>query len=407
MAILNSVWLKGAKKKLAGTVLYQSAGRTIQRELAASVSNPRTEAQMANRVKLANLVSFYRANKNWMKYAYENKLAYQSEYNALVQLNMSQADIFFTKEQARQAACVVSPYRITQGTLPAIEIAAAGSTGWTTNVQVDLADISTATVADFTESLLRLNRGLHEDDQLSIIRLTQTSNNTTGIPYVIVRKYEVLLSLSNTQPLSNYWPMDIVTIFDAEDTWLGILNNGNAGGWAMIHSRTSAGRTHVSSQDIVLANMDAIRASYSSASALAAAIASYGETSDAFLSSMSAGYRQEGDIAYSIMSVSCPELRYTSVANDFFAKVSAIKGKTMVITMNQSLNVTPEKVYVDLYDTSSVGMFTQYSVTGANITISNLAFPDGTDNYNVRKVRVVIDGVDIEIPFANSLRPLD
>ena len=62
MAVLQNMWLRGAKKKLGGTVLYTQGGRTLQRELAPEVKNPKTPAQMGQRVKWANLVAFYRAN---------------------------------------------------------------------------------------------------------------------------------------------------------------------------------------------------------------------------------------------------------------------------------------------------------------------------------------------------------
>ena len=67
------MWLRGASKKLGGTVLYTQGGRTLQRELAPEVKNPKTPAQMGQRVKWANLVAFYRANAGWMPKAFENK----------------------------------------------------------------------------------------------------------------------------------------------------------------------------------------------------------------------------------------------------------------------------------------------------------------------------------------------
>ena len=69
MAIVTSMWLKGTKQKLGGSVLYQAMGQTRQRELAANVANPRTNSQMQQRTRWANLVNFYRVNAGWMKFA--------------------------------------------------------------------------------------------------------------------------------------------------------------------------------------------------------------------------------------------------------------------------------------------------------------------------------------------------
>ncbi len=60
-------------------MLYTQGGRTLQRELAPEVKNPKTPAQMGQRVKWANLVAFYRANASWMPKAFENKKATQSD----------------------------------------------------------------------------------------------------------------------------------------------------------------------------------------------------------------------------------------------------------------------------------------------------------------------------------------
>ena len=72
MAIVKSAGLRNYVGKHAGNVYYLQKGEALVREKAAEVTNPRTPSQMMQRTRLANLVNFYRANKDWMKrYAYE------------------------------------------------------------------------------------------------------------------------------------------------------------------------------------------------------------------------------------------------------------------------------------------------------------------------------------------------
>ena len=119
MSIVKNVWLRGRKKRLGGAVTYMMAGQQITRELAANVKNPRTPAQMKQRVKLASLVNFYRSMRQWAKVgAFSNKKQSWSDYNAFVSANISTTPAYLTKQQAQAGCSVVAPYIISRGVLP-------------------------------------------------------------------------------------------------------------------------------------------------------------------------------------------------------------------------------------------------------------------------------------------------
>lgn len=290
MAVLQNMWLRGAKKKLGGTVLYTQGGRTLQRELAPEVKNPKTPAQMGQRVKWANLVAFYRANASWMPKAFENKKATQSDYNKFMSLNAANSRIYLTKNQARQGACVVDSYKVSDGTLQPVDVFPAGS-NWVTNLYIEGLDMAedTVSVAEFSQALLQNNAGLRSGDQLSFIRVTQLNNNTTGIPYVQVRAYELIINEQGPGLLKDFWPFELLGTESLQGTdALMVKNNNKQGGFAIIVSRTQGGRVLVSPSQITQVNMSAIINKYSSSAALAAAIDSYGKGDDVFLDSNSA-----------------------------------------------------------------------------------------------------------------------
>lgn len=347
MAIVKNFWLKDQTKQLAGAVIYQAMGQTRSRRLAESVSNPRTEAQMNQRVKWSNLVNFYRANASWMKYAFETRKTNQSEYNKFMSLNVTDSRIFLTKQQAAAGANIVYGYMITQGSLPSIETIAYQG-GWQSNVVLDNSTQITAetTLAAFSQNLIRNNPGIQEGDQLSFIRFTQLTNADTGIPYVVVRKYEMIVRANGAGLVGDYLPIDYINSNgSASDCRLVVLDSGNAGGFALILSRTIAGKTYVSSQRVVVANNEQLINAYSSPSALAAAIASYGESSEAFLSSTSANQAPGAPVANSITYITVngqnfiPGTVYTDLdswdsgslqihfANDVTGSVASITGK--------------------------------------------------------------------------------
>lgn len=290
MAIIENMWLRKSKKRLGGVVLYQAMEQTRARELASNVTNPRTASQMGQRVKWSQLVNFYRANGNWMKYAYETKTPQQSEYNKFMQLNVANSNVFFTKQQAAAGSCVVLPYIMTQGSLPSIEFTAE-SGSWPSNIYYPAGStlLETTTIAEFSGLLISQNPAIREGDQLSFIRFTQMFNSDTGNPYVIVRKYELVVNSMSTELVSSYLPLDYIGVVSIGATpQIAVIDSGNAGGFLMCLSRTVGGKTYVSSQSIITTRMDATISQLSSPAQLAEAVASYGENADAFLSSTSA-----------------------------------------------------------------------------------------------------------------------
>lgn len=305
MAIVTSMWLKGTKQKLGGSVLYQAMGQTRQRELAANVANPRTNSQMEQRTRWANLVNFYRANAGWMKFAYETKKQNQSEYNKFMSLNVPSARIYLPKSIASQGGCVVDAYQMTQGSLASVEVLKSGA-AWQTNLYlVSATDLSeNSTIAEVTAQLLPANPALREGDQLSFLRFTQMTNTSTGVPFVVVRKYEVILKANDTRRFFDFMPEDYITFGGTPQApCIEVSDSGNAGGFLLAISRTIGGKTYVSSQSIVVANNDALISAYSSATAIQEAIDSYGESAEPFLTSTTANKDSQAATRPSIMQI--------------------------------------------------------------------------------------------------------
>lgn len=407
MSIVSNFYLKGSKKQLAGAVYYKSGGRTISRQLADSVTNPRTRAQMMQRVRWANCVAFYRANASWMKYAYESKKAFQSEYNKFMSLNVANNRIYLTKQAAASGACVVDEFVMTQGSLPSITYSDAGDSV-ITNIYVPTSfePSENITVAQFAQAVLAENPGVQENDQLSFIRYTQMVNEQTGYPYVIVRKYEVLLDLSNPQPLSNYWPMDLIS-FIVQDSKqkLEIIKTGNAGGLLLVLSRTIGGKTYVSTQSILPIDNQSTISAWSSASALNRAINSYGESTEAFLSSDSAGYAENEPIQLVPLSIEIDSITY--VAGNYVGHLADFDGKTLKMNFNQDFAGTISNIWIDT-DQASSGTIAQPTATIDGNAIS-WAVSKGSigSNAAIRAIRVVADSGTYRMDFATSIGGLE
>lgn len=284
MAVVNNFWLRNNKQKLGGAVIYQARGETLIRQLAPSVSNPRTDAQMEQRVKLANLVAFYRVSAKWMRGSFESKASNQSDYNAFVSANTGGNKVCLTKSQVDAGVAVVAPYQVSRGSLG--EIVQTADEGM---ILVDLyvGDLEigpNTTIAQFSRAILSNNNNIVEGDQLSLIQYIQ--NIATNGNYTITcRPYEVVLNLTDGSLLSAYFPVDILLTSGGDNRNLGVDTENFTGGIAFILSRTVGGRILVSSSSVTLTDPNDVYTAMITDAQKNEAIRSYGEATTIFLDS--------------------------------------------------------------------------------------------------------------------------
>ena len=402
MAIVNNFYLRNQKKKLAGAVYYQAMGQTRSRELRTEISNPRTQAQMEQRTKWANLVNFYRVNAPWMKYAYETKARNQSEYNKFMSLNVPSARIYLPKNFASQGGCIVDAYQMTQGSLASIEFSKVASF-WISNIVLpsDFNFTVISTVGEVSAAILQMNPAVREGDQLSFIRLTQQVNSNTGVPFVVVRRYEVIINSNDFRPFYDFMPVDYVSATDRSGTFsLAVEDSGNAGGFLLILSRSISGKTYVSTQSIIVANNDALISQYSSASARQAAIDSYGESEDAFLTTTAANENEQAAVTPSIVGVSVDGVARN--IGEVFYPAGDLGGAAVRVQFSQ---VPEGSISAFLMVLTKGGQTQVLSLTQAAISggVATAFVPDEFDTYQnwaVSDIRVQVGEATYRAPFA-------
>lgn len=284
MAVVKNFWLRDNTQKLGGAVIYQVKGQTLMRQLAPTVSNPRTDAQMSTRVRLANLVAFYRASAGWMKGAFESKAANQSDYNAFVSANASGNAVWLTKAQVEAGTCIVAPYTISRGSMGEIKQTAT-ATMITSNLYVgELTITPTITVGQLSAALLANNNGLQNGDQLSVIQYIQNTGSA-GAYTITCRAREMLLNTSSTELVSRFLPVDILGVSAGETPALSILTSSFVGGAAFLLSRTQGGRILVTTSSVTLTYGNSVYTAMTSTTQKETAIRSYGENTVVFLDS--------------------------------------------------------------------------------------------------------------------------
>lgn len=156
-------WLRGAKGKLAGSVLYQANGSTIQREIV-TPNNPQSENQMRQRIGFAAASKFYQqAQQNRFVLAFPNKATNQSTFNAWMSQNLRQKEtlIYPTKEQVNNPNfCAFYPWVCSTGNLPRLQVKPTDDFTDLIGLNIRIADEDTEEVFSTWEEVIAANPGL-------------------------------------------------------------------------------------------------------------------------------------------------------------------------------------------------------------------------------------------------------
>lgn len=267
--------------KLGNMVLYRAKGEQRARTYIKTVANPKTRSQMNQRTQLANLVSFYRVTKTLLDKAFQDKKPRQSDYNAFVSANLNAVSVYLPREIAKNQGCVVAPYRVSGGSLPAIVTSGAGINA-VTNIKVDsdFAITDDTTIGELSQTVVANNPSLTVGMQLSYVSIVQATDPQTGYPYCYANLFEITFDTSSSVKLRSIMPQYALSIVD------GFIGHGTHvadGGFCWIISKKDAtGKLLVSPQTLIVTSTD-LYASFSDAIAQDSATRSYNSQADAFL----------------------------------------------------------------------------------------------------------------------------
>ena len=127
----NSLFWGKARGKLGEIVLYRAGGEQRSRTYVKNIKNPKSLAQMTQRVKLGSLVSFFRTTSNVLRYSFPNRPQRQSGFNAFIAESLPVASTALPREFADQGLSMPLNYHISKGSvvLPAGTFEKAGISG--------------------------------------------------------------------------------------------------------------------------------------------------------------------------------------------------------------------------------------------------------------------------------------
>ena len=230
-----------------------------------------TRNQSMYRAQWGNLVRFWQSFTDRDKPSFEAATINVSHFNLFMRANINGTRVYLTKGDVRLGACVVAPYRISEGSLPVVPLTYESGGYYASTIQLgDLTISAATTIAEFTRAVVANNNDFELGDQIAVFIASQIVESVGGLPRVLMQGFKVELDTDD----------EVTTVFDIMGTGNisavdGHLCVSRGDGAAIVHSRkASTGETLVSTQSFVVNN--AILSQYTSADARLKAAESYG-----------------------------------------------------------------------------------------------------------------------------------
>lgn len=189
---------------IGGLNLYQLGDITVIRQKASPDGNrKRTLGRMLQRVKMDNVVEGWKQSNGCLEQLFETERPTQKSYHRFVSLNLKQARVYLTHEESLRHACVLDHFVVADGSIP-LEINIEERDGWMVS-SLAMGEGELTEKSPVNELLFRLNKNnrfrFMEGDRLHFVRMTQLTQEGSGLPYVRTEQACVELGGRNQHPL--------------------------------------------------------------------------------------------------------------------------------------------------------------------------------------------------------------
>ena len=106
--------------KSVNTIYYEVNGETIGRSKPTKMGNPKTEAQMKQRIKMNNILNTYKYIKGYLQQNFEGIIGNKNASSFFRSYNLMKTPVWLTKAQKESYKFVLAPYVVAQGRIPTV-----------------------------------------------------------------------------------------------------------------------------------------------------------------------------------------------------------------------------------------------------------------------------------------------
>ena len=247
----GSMFWNLATGKVGSLVLSINKGQVITRQHQPHVNNPRTAAQMLQRARFAGAVKFYkRATSNLFKFAYEDKKATESDYNAFMRHNTTSnlAALLHSQVKGNYPA-LARKWVLSDGSLQSPEYV--GIVGGIPALSIPAYAEDTDTVGAVSTALIT-SYGLIEGDIVTIVKASSTVTSIKVSAVAEPTKWTVaqfIVSKTDATPITEV--ADGLNAAAGVGLYLDAQQQSTATFYGVVFSRKSSGGLLVSTSEML------------------------------------------------------------------------------------------------------------------------------------------------------------
>ncbi len=172
--------------KIAGIRVWQSGDKLIGAAINKDAVDPKTDAQLRQRIKMNNILDVYANIKVALKENFEGILGNRNAAGFFRSYNLHKRPVWLTWYQKQMSCSLLAPYVVAQGKLETVEYSFSENI-FTTGINIGALVIDENTViGDLADAICRNNEGWSHGDTLQLMLLQQQI--TPSPDFTIVEK---------------------------------------------------------------------------------------------------------------------------------------------------------------------------------------------------------------------------
>ena len=157
----------------ANTIYYEVNGVTFGRSKPSKMGNPKTEAQMKQRIKMNNILNTYKYIKGYLQQNFEGIIGNKNASSFFRSYNLMKTPVWLTKEQKESYKFVLAPYVVAQGRINSVGYEFRDGS-FVSDINVGDLEINDETKESVLSSVIcGNNEGWTNNDTLQVILLRQ------------------------------------------------------------------------------------------------------------------------------------------------------------------------------------------------------------------------------------------
>lgn len=157
----------------ANTIYYEVNGVTFGRSKPLKMGNPKTEAQMKQRIKMNNILNMYKYIKGYLQQNFEGIIGNKNAPSFFRSYNLMKTPVWLTKAQKESYKFVLAPYVVAQGRINSVGYEFRDGM-FVSDINVGDLEINDETEENVLSSVVCANNeGWTNNDSLQVILLKQ------------------------------------------------------------------------------------------------------------------------------------------------------------------------------------------------------------------------------------------